>query len=129
MGYIYLASPYSDPDPDVVESRHQTAMQAAVWFLRHKIWVYSPIVHCHDLAKLHALPTSFDYWSSYNETMLCGADYLYILCIPGWEKSKGIRGEWQFATLNDIPIFYVLPVGPSGWQVRTLAPILYPCPH
>lgn len=107
MGYIYLASPYSHPDPFVREERYLRAMRACIYFLRTEQHVYSPIVHCHELAKIGALPTDSDFWLSYNFTMLASAVKLVILRIEGYDISLGISREKAKAEALKIPVEYL----------------------
>ncbi len=109
-GFIYLASPYSHPDPGVVENRYQSVMAYTALLLIKKQWVYSPIVHCHEMAKKHKLPTDAAYWQDYNETMLRAADELYVLMLHKWQNSVGVRMELEFwENLGRTPIFVSLP--------------------
>jgi hypothetical protein len=93
---IYLATPYTHADPTIVEKRYEEAMAYTHYLLERKRWVYSPIVHCHELAKRHSLPTDFDYWRRYNYHILSRCDELYVLGIEGWRESKGVRAELEF---------------------------------
>lgn len=104
---IYLASPYSSPDPLIMKTRFLLAEQVTAKLLSQEIWVYSPIVHCHELAQKFNLPTDFAYWQSYNFDMLRRADALYILSIPGWYESKGVKAEFDLAALMGLPIRYI----------------------
>lgn len=101
MGYIYLASPYSHPDENVRHERYIAARNATATMLRQELFVYSPIVHCHDLVKSEAMPTDFPFWRDYNFAMLRPADALWVLCIPGWQESKGVMWERVFARKYD----------------------------
>ncbi|MCP5014648.1 MAG: DUF1937 family protein, partial [Ketobacter sp.] len=47
---IYLAQPYTDPNPDVREHRFNLGERYTAELLQNGQWVYSPIVHCHELA-------------------------------------------------------------------------------
>lgn len=107
MAFIYLASPYTSPDPDLVESRFLAAERYVANYLSTDVWVYSPIVHCHELAKRHSLPKDFDFWIQYNFAMLEKAGALFVLQLPGWETSKGVSAEIEFARKRHIPIQYV----------------------
>lgn len=95
MGYIYLASPYSagGAGPFLRELRYLQTMEHLAWMLRQGVHVYSPIVHCHELAKIADLPKNAPFWQAYNFTMLAGADMMHILMLEGWEHSDGIRDE------------------------------------
>jgi len=104
MSFIYLASPYSHPNPGVMMERYLRVRTATAFLLRNRVWTYSPIVHCHELALAHQLPTGAEYWEEYNHAMLGRARELFVLQLPGWEESKGIKGEMDFAKRKKIPI-------------------------
>ena len=46
--YTYLASPYSSPSANIMQTRYEEARRATAFLLRERSWIYSPIVHCHD---------------------------------------------------------------------------------
>ena len=95
--YIYLASPYSNSFPEVCHARYIEAMHATAWLLKRGIWVYSPIVHCHEMAREFGLPTDAKYWEAYNHVMISQARELWVLKIDGWQESKGVAEEIAFA--------------------------------
>lgn len=101
---IYLASPYSSPDPLIVKTRFLLAQQVTALMLQQGIYVYSPIVHCHEVSMAYSLPGDFAFWQGYNIDMLRRADALYILAIPGWKESTGVQEEIRFARLAGIPL-------------------------
>lgn len=101
---IYLASPYSHPDPLVMKTRFLLAEQVTAILLERKLWVYSPIVHCHELAAKYSLPTDFAYWQEYNIDMLRRCDFFFILDISGWKESKGVTGELTVAQMLNMKI-------------------------
>lgn len=113
MAYIYLASPYSDPDPHIRKRRHLAAEAAVHWLLSRHIWVYSPIVHCHFLAEGYELPKGIDFWRPYSFAMLRPAAALWVLRIPGHETSAGVKDETHFATIYGIPLGSITPNGPN----------------
>ena len=59
---IYLASPYSHPDPAVRKERFHAACQARAELIRAGWIVFSPIVHSHPLVE-HGVPTTWDFWA------------------------------------------------------------------
>lgn len=99
---IYLASPYSHPDPLVMKTRFLLAQQATAAMIFEGKFVYSPIVHCHELAQAYQLPKDFDFWRRYNIDMLRRADAFRILKIPGWDESKGVCPEGDIAVALDL---------------------------
>jgi len=70
MSYIYLASPYSHPSHEIMHERYEQAAAVTAHFLRNHRYVYSPIVHCHELARRHDLPRNINFWKDYNVAML-----------------------------------------------------------
>lgn len=104
MAYIYLASPYSHPSELVRHQRYLAVAEVCASFLRDNITVYSPIVHCHELAKRHSLPKGFDFWEYHNYEMLKPASQLLVLELDGWKESKGLKGEIEFAIAHSIPV-------------------------
>lgn len=99
----YLASPYSHPDPAVRQARYEQARDALAWLLKQRIWTYSPIVHCHELALVHDLPKDHLYWWAYDAEFLRHCDELIVLHVDGWKESKGVAEELQLAILLNIP--------------------------
>lgn len=90
---IYIASPYSHPNPGVRQERYLLVRLYTARLLAAKSWCYSPIVHCHDLANAHDLPTDAAYWLEYDFHVLERCDALHVLSLPGWEDSKGVQAE------------------------------------
>jgi len=107
MAFIYLASPYTDPSPLVRQARYQQVAEVTAQILTQSLAIYSPIVHCHELAKRYALPKDFTFWSRYNYAMLIESSGLFVLELEGWKNSKGVQGEVDFAIQKGIPITYL----------------------
>jgi hypothetical protein len=108
---IYLASPYSHPDPLIMKTRFLLAEQCCAGLLRNRQWVYSPIVHCHELSQKFSLPTDFTYWRDYNFNLLRHATAVFVLDIKGWNESKGVMAELDMARQLDISHWFVNPEG------------------
>lgn len=106
---IYLASPYSHSDYNVVEDRFNKAMTCLAELIKQGKFVWSPIVHCHEMAILHDLPRNAAYWSKFSIDFLRRADGLYVLKLPGWMESLGVIEEIKFAESIFLPITYLLP--------------------
>jgi hypothetical protein len=113
-GLIYLASPYSDPNPEVTEQRYQEVLKATHYLMDQGYTVFSPIVHCHVILKMYGLPTSWEYWKKYDSVYLEMCSELLIYTLPGWEHSKGIRGEIDIATALMTPIEFLSPETVNG---------------
>jgi Domain of unknown function (DUF1937) len=117
MSFIYLASPYSDPDPAVRHQRYLEALDATAWLLKKSIWVYSPIVHCHNLARTYNLPTDVAFWGTYNKVMLRAAGQLWILVNKATSGSKGVRQEIGYADEFRLPISTLYPTVDGSYIV------------
>lgn len=105
--FIYLASPYTHKDEKVQLDRYHKAMTVLAAYLKAGKIIYSPIVHCHELALAHNMPTDAAFWWRYNRAMLSQAGELWLLTLDGWQQSKGMRKESMYAIQNEIPISYV----------------------
>jgi len=106
---IYLASPYSHPEALVMNERFRAAAAATAHWICEGHAIYSPIVHCHELARRFQMPTDFSFWTDYNLAMLNRALELWVLKLPGWERSQGIAGEMTFAEIQGIRTSLVDP--------------------
>ena len=107
MKKIYLASPYSDPDPDLREHRFRAACEKAGILMAAGHIVFSPIAHSHPIAKVCDLPKGWDFWEKYDRTFIEWCDELWVLMVPGWETSKGIAAEIEIAMIFNKPIRHI----------------------
>jgi hypothetical protein len=93
---IYLASPYSHPDPPIREARFNAACRATAELVLAGRAVFSPIVHGHPLVRF-GLPTDWSFWQRFDEEHLRLCDEVLVLQIDGWRESVGVRAEVEFA--------------------------------
>ena len=125
--FTYLASPYSDPDPKVRLWRYEEALNACVHLTRKRYIIYSPIVHFHHAANIHDMPLDAQFWWTHNSTMLSVANTLFILTLPGWKNSVGIRQEWRQAlSLPTIGSSRIHLIRPEQGYRHELAPTTLP---
>lgn len=106
MSYTYIASPYSHSDPSVVTARHAVVLAYTAHLLHNRKTVFSPIVHCHEIAQLASIRGDFAFWKKYNNTMLASSSKLLVLQLPGWTESLGVLQEIAFAEGKGIPVKY-----------------------
>ena len=90
---IYLASPYTDQNPEMRQARNEVAISVTRDLILAGYMVISPIVASHPLAVGGALPGEFDFWRNWNMTILERCDLLWILPLEGWTRSAGIKEE------------------------------------
>lgn len=69
--------------------------------------VHSPIVEHHELAWTYMLPTEADFWERQNRRVLEACDFLFVLTLPGWEDSKGLAQEIEWAGELGMRTFYL----------------------
>lgn len=105
---VYMASPYSHPDSDVMQQRFQEAACHAAKLMREGINVFSPITHTHPIAQ-YDLPKGWDFWKQYDEKMLAVCDSMIVLKLDGWEQSKGVQAEIEIMGKAGKPIEYQEP--------------------
>ena len=104
---IYLASPYSASTKEAQEDNYQRVLRFAGRLLAKRNKVWSPIVHNHVLAQLYDLPTDHRFWKEYNHDFIRRCDEVWVACIEGWEHSKGVEDEIEFAQLLHIPVKWI----------------------
>ncbi len=105
---IYLASPYSHPEPAVRQWRYEAACQATAELLRRGHVVVSPIVHSHALVRF-GLPGDWEFWQRCDAALLCRCQRLFVLTLEGWRESRGVQAEIDLAIDLDLPIDYLAP--------------------
>lgn len=104
---IFLSSPYSDKDKSVVKFRAEAAAIFAAAHVAKGNTVFSPIVYGHTLLDYREMPSDWQFWQNFCKDFLEKCDELWVLQLPGWEKSSGIQAEIAFAKEKNIPIKYI----------------------
>jgi nucleoside 2-deoxyribosyltransferase len=102
---IYLACPYSHPDPAVRQERFRHACRAAAEMIRAGKVVFSPVTHSHPLVE-HGLPTDWAFWERFDRFYLERCDEV-VLTLDGWEVSVGVRSEVAIAQGLGKPVRYL----------------------
>ena len=59
--------------------------------------VFSPISHSHPISLTMDNSLSHEFWLNQDKSFVEWADEIYVLCLPGWDKSKGINIELGWA--------------------------------
>jgi nucleoside 2-deoxyribosyltransferase len=107
---IYLASPYSDPQQSIVDFRVAETRRFAAWLWREGFEPISPILHWHEAATLHSLPTDADTWMEWNRALIRRCDAVHLLCLPNWQQSKGVAMELEWACVIGLHV--------TGWRLE-----------
>lgn len=93
----YLASPYSHKEPKVMTARYKHAVKCTAHFLHSGVFIYSPIVHNHNIVITWDLGREWKDWENYDFCMLDRCDGLLVLTMDGWESSTGVGQEMRRA--------------------------------
>ena len=111
MSMVYVASPYTHPDPLVREIRMLLVEQYVVRKVKNSPgeFYYSPIVYAHALGNRYELPKEVNFWHGFNLPSLMIAERIEILMLPGWKESKGVSWEIDEALELNKEIKYVEP--------------------
>lgn len=104
---IYLAQPYTHPNPEIKQWRYEAALRITADYTKLDFLIYSPIVHYHNVALQYKLPGDFLFWRELNFRALERCSEIWILTIPGWEDSLGLRAEIREAVRLNIPATYL----------------------
>jgi nucleoside 2-deoxyribosyltransferase len=105
---IYLASPYSAPTANQRTRRYKAVCKKAAKLMEEGYNIFCPIAHSHPIetigmSELH----DGDFWLKQDFAILEHCTKMFVFCIPGWQKSKGIAREIDFAAARGIPVEYI----------------------
>lgn len=105
---IYLASPYSHPESTVRESRFNEVCSKAAELIKDGYIVFCPIAMSHPIANLdRSLSTDFESWKDLDRYFLNMSDEVWVYQIPGWDASKGVKWEIEYAQKNRKVVRYL----------------------
>jgi Domain of unknown function (DUF1937) len=104
---IYLASPYSHPDPEVREQRFQTVCKVAAKLMSKGHLIFCPIAHTHPLVIHGQLATGWEFWDKYDRAILSKCSEFWVVCLAGWQTSVGVQAEMAIAKELNLPIRFV----------------------
>lgn len=103
---IYIAIPYSHPNKEVREHRVRIVSDIAGKLMCEGKVVFSPISHGYQIAKIHDMPTDWEYWERSCKTFLKRCSSMIVVMADGWERSQGVLAEIEVAEELGIPIQY-----------------------
>jgi hypothetical protein len=103
---IYVGSPYTHTNKFIQEKRYLDVSVFTGELMKNGLTVFSPIAHCHDIARYCTLPTNYEFWENYCLRMMDVASAMVVLQLDGWDLSRGLTSEIRYATHLGIPISY-----------------------
>lgn len=110
---IYLASPYTSFSSQhnaaaEQEARFKQVSSMAGQLMEQGMKVFCPIAHSHPIAKYSGInPTDGDFWINQDLAILEHCNKLIVYKMPGWEQSRGVKMEIEFANKHSIPVEYL----------------------
>ena len=104
---IYVASPYNHPDDDFRYLNFLRVSKYSAKMIANGYVALSPIAYGHPLLSYEKMPYDFEFWSNFCLSLLSKCDELHVLTLDGWDKSRGVLEEIEFAKNNSIPIKYI----------------------
>ena len=121
---VYLATPYSHPNPLVREKRFRVVNRVAADLMRKGVHVFSPISHTHPIALAGDLPKGWEFWQEYDRAIMRACDAMIVLKQRGWKHSVGVQAEIALAAEMGLPVRYV---GPPRTSTPSQPTALSPC--
>ena len=118
---VYLASPYTHENPDILIQRFHEAVDCCGWLMNNvkNTCFYSPIAHTHPIALRCQLPIFWEFWKQFDECMLSRCSEIWVLKIDGWDKSTGVKAELEIARKFGLPVVFIHKTE-NGYQ-RTIS--------
>jgi hypothetical protein len=104
---IYIASPYSHFDEEMRENNYRKVSEIASKMIAMGNVAISPIAYGHPLLQFTEMPGDWEFWKNFCLSILAKCDEMIVCKMKGWEESRGIAEEIQFAKENNIPVEYL----------------------
>jgi hypothetical protein len=104
---VFISSPYSHPDDEIRESNFKIVSKLAAELNSKGIVAVSPITYGHTLLNFKEMPTDWEFWKEFCLTFLEKSSEVIVYKMPGWENSRGMKEEIEFAKNLNIPIRYM----------------------
>jgi nucleoside 2-deoxyribosyltransferase len=120
---IYLASPYSHPDPKVREERFDQVSLAAAYMMDQGYVVFSPIVHSHVIAKYMGNTLDHEFWLTQDGSHIITCAEVWVYKLDGWLESFGVSWEIGFSNGRSIPVHYLHPDVVHAWAQENHIPM------
>ena len=102
----YLATPYSDLSSKIREYRFKKVTEVAAMLFKSHIICFSPISHSHPIA-LNGCGTDWDTWEEFDKQMMDLCKKLFILMLPGWYASIGVKHEYKYMRKQRKEVFFI----------------------
>lgn len=105
--FYYLAHAYSNVDDRLRDINQETALQVYALLFQHGVFCYEPTCASHYAGIGRKIGTDFEDYRSLNRIMMTRSHGLLVIMSDGWEKSRGVEFEIDYAKRLGIPIIYL----------------------
>lgn len=121
---IYLASPYTHKDKAMWTVRFHKVVDCCGWMMNNHRdkYFYSPIAHTHPIAERCTLPIEWEFWANFDECILSRCSEMWILTIPGFSVSTGVKAERKIAERFGLPVRFIIPQADGTYTVSDTEP-------
>lgn len=99
---LYLAGPYTDDDREVMDLRFVLLSQIGLHYMNEGQAIMSPITHGHMLEHQGVSTIKYPQWIAHGLWALQNSRGMVVCELPGWEDSKGVQIEIEYAKVFDI---------------------------
>ena len=104
---IYIVSPYSHANDEVREENFRKVSKIAADLCASGIVALSPITYGHTLLSFQQMPDDWQFWKNFCLTLLEKCDGLLVVQMKGWDFSRGVHAEIEFAKRTGIKISWL----------------------
>jgi hypothetical protein len=108
MGLVYLACPYSNDDQEITKFNVRIFCEIDALLISQGHFTISPVLK-HFIIQGRNIPGTWDYWKEYSYELLSKCTIIYVICLPGWETSAGVKAEIEYCQKRGMPIVYLNP--------------------
>lgn len=108
MKKVYLAGPYNHKVRAMRVYRFETICRITKTVMLAGNIVFSPIAHSHHIGETYNLH-GWTFWKEQDLSFVNWCDELWIVMLPGWQKSVGVTEEIQEAIRLGKKIVYLEP--------------------
>jgi hypothetical protein len=120
---VYLACPYTHKNKKVQEQRAMiaTLISAELSTSKTPKAVISPLTLSHAQAlMLKSIKTDWAQWANIDLSFIRASDELYVIHLPGWERSVGVQAEIAVAkALNkQISRVTIIKNKLNNWEIK-----------
>lgn len=106
---IYLACPHTKCNTLQREYYYLLCCNIAAELFNRGEHVFAPIVYSHPIASRYEIPCDWQFWQTFDESLLDICDTLYVLDVPGWQESTGVQAEIQYAIDKSKRVVFIKP--------------------